>query len=321
LILGDVTYGACCIDDLASKKLGCDFIVHYGHSCLVPLTVTTIKILYVFVEIQFDISHLVACIRENFFSLESQSDVVISQGKVAIMGTIQFSSAIHSVITQLQKELSPENFSMIFCPQAKPLSTGETLGCTSPVLPIDTTVVIFLADGRFHLESVMIQNSRPSLSFFRYDPYSKLLTIEGYDTERMKQIRWNAISQCRNGLVFGIVLGTLGRQGSQIIFKRMRRLLKEWDERERLVSGERRRAVLFLMAELNPLKIAQIIGIDVWVQISCPRLSIDWGTEFKQPTLTSYEFEVLVGSTQWSEIYPMDYYRKDGGSWGNYYQE
>ena len=32
LILGDVTYGACCIDDLASKKLDCDFIVHYGHS-------------------------------------------------------------------------------------------------------------------------------------------------------------------------------------------------------------------------------------------------------------------------------------------------
>jgi 2-(3-amino-3-carboxypropyl)histidine synthase len=37
LILGDVTYGACCVDDLASKALDCDFIVHYGHSCLVPI--------------------------------------------------------------------------------------------------------------------------------------------------------------------------------------------------------------------------------------------------------------------------------------------
>ena len=42
LILGDVTYGACCIDDLASKKLGCQFIVHYGHSCLVPIPEMTI---------------------------------------------------------------------------------------------------------------------------------------------------------------------------------------------------------------------------------------------------------------------------------------
>jgi 2-(3-amino-3-carboxypropyl)histidine synthase len=113
----------------------------------------------------------------------------------------------------------------------------------------------------------------------------------------------------------------------------MQRLLKEWDDRERHASGEKRRAILFLMAELNPTKIAQITGIDVWVQISCPRLSIDWGTEFKQviasaikflthsqPTLTSYEFEVLVGSAQWTHEYPMDYYRKDGGSWANYYQ-
>lgn len=37
LILGDVTYGACCVDDLASKALECDFVVHYGHSCLVSV--------------------------------------------------------------------------------------------------------------------------------------------------------------------------------------------------------------------------------------------------------------------------------------------
>ena len=34
VILADVTYGACCIDDLTAKKLGVDLLVHYGHSCL-----------------------------------------------------------------------------------------------------------------------------------------------------------------------------------------------------------------------------------------------------------------------------------------------
>ena len=63
LILGDVTYGACCIDDLASKQLGCDFIVHYGHSCLVPIQAMSIKnLLYVFVEIKFDIDMCVESI-------------------------------------------------------------------------------------------------------------------------------------------------------------------------------------------------------------------------------------------------------------------
>jgi len=40
VILGDVTYGACCIDDLGASAVGADFLVHYGHSCLVPLHTT-----------------------------------------------------------------------------------------------------------------------------------------------------------------------------------------------------------------------------------------------------------------------------------------
>lgn len=38
--MGDVTYGACCVDDFSAKALGADLLVHYGHSCLVPVDVT-----------------------------------------------------------------------------------------------------------------------------------------------------------------------------------------------------------------------------------------------------------------------------------------
>ena len=37
VIMGDVTYGACCVDDLSAAALGCILLVHYGHSCLVPI--------------------------------------------------------------------------------------------------------------------------------------------------------------------------------------------------------------------------------------------------------------------------------------------
>lgn len=68
---------------------------------------------------------------------------------------------------------------------------GETLGCTSPILT-NCEAVVFVADGRFHLESVMIQNPSLHDSFFRYDPYSKILSHEGYDTEKMRRIRWSS---------------------------------------------------------------------------------------------------------------------------------
>jgi 2-(3-amino-3-carboxypropyl)histidine synthase len=74
VITGDVTYGACCIDDLTAKQLDVDFIIHYGvclvftigHSCLVPINETVVKTLYVFVEMNIDMNHAVQTILLNF---------------------------------------------------------------------------------------------------------------------------------------------------------------------------------------------------------------------------------------------------------------
>lgn len=37
MIVADENYGACCIEDQAGFLFGADFIIHYGHSCLVPI--------------------------------------------------------------------------------------------------------------------------------------------------------------------------------------------------------------------------------------------------------------------------------------------
>ena len=96
LILGDVTYGACCVDDLASKALECDFVVHYGHSCLVPIQELTVKnALYVFVEIDIDIDHLVSSIIFNY--------KVDQTKKVYLLGTIQFNKALYVAKAMLEK--------------------------------------------------------------------------------------------------------------------------------------------------------------------------------------------------------------------------
>ena len=48
-------YGACCVDDLTARKLGVGLLIHYGHSCLVPINETVIPMLYVFVDIGINI--------------------------------------------------------------------------------------------------------------------------------------------------------------------------------------------------------------------------------------------------------------------------
>jgi 2-(3-amino-3-carboxypropyl)histidine synthase len=117
VIQGDVTYGACCVDDLGAQAMGCDFLVHYGHSCLVPLTATTVPCLYVFVEIKIDDDHAAECLKRT-----------IPRGsKVHVMGTVQFRGAIFSCRENLEKAGHT-----CVVPQAKPLSPGEVLGCTAP---------------------------------------------------------------------------------------------------------------------------------------------------------------------------------------------
>jgi 2-(3-amino-3-carboxypropyl)histidine synthase len=62
-VMGDVTFGACCIDDFSAEALGADLLVHYGHSCLVPVDVTRLPCMYVFVDIKMDLQHFLATVR------------------------------------------------------------------------------------------------------------------------------------------------------------------------------------------------------------------------------------------------------------------
>jgi len=287
VIMGDVTYGACCVDDLTAKALGCDFLIHYAHSCLVPITVTTIRTIYVFVDITIDVQHFVDTIKHNF---EPQS-------RIAFVGTIQFVTAL-----QASKKLLEHDYHIVI-PQTRPLSPGEILGCTSsPVGDYDS--IICLGDGRFHLESIMISN--PEIKAYRYDPYAKQMTYEEYDHEDMYEMRKEAISKAKKAKKFGLILGTLGRQGS----------LKVLDYIEDLLKKKNKEYVIVLLSEIFPSKIDQFSDVDAWIQLACPRLSIDWGYSFSRPLLNTYEAAVTLEAIPWQPSYPMDYWAKNSlGLW------
>ncbi|KAL8814377.1 MAG: hypothetical protein Q9223_006394 [Gallowayella weberi] len=291
LIMGDVTYGACCIDDYTARALGCELLVHYAHSCLIPVDVTKIKTLYVFVDISIDTSHLIATLERNFDSGKT----------IAMVGTIQFNATLHNVRPVLERA----GFKVIV-PQITPLSKGEILGCTSPRLSDDAAdLILYLGDGRFHLESAMIHN--PSLPAYRYDPYSRKLTRETYDHEDMHDLRRQAIQQGKKAKKWGLILGSLGRQGNPHTMTMIEERLNE-------------RNIPFinlLLSEIFPGKLAMMDDVDCWVQIACPRLSIDWGYAFPKPLLTPYEALIALGVREdWKAdnqgVYPMDFYSKEG---------
>lgn len=132
------------------------------------------------------------------------------------------------------------------------------------------------------------------------------------------------------------------RQGNPAILSRIRSLLHS--------NGIR--SIIVLLSEIFPKKLEMMSntttvtrggnssgGVSAWVQIACPRLSIDWGHYFCVPVLSPFELFVALGevvdtslwvagdeekeggSTEEVDVaaYPMDFYSKSGGPWTNYF--
>ncbi|MES1914649.1 MAG: hypothetical protein MHM6MM_006698 [Cercozoa sp. M6MM] len=178
----------------------------------------------------------------------------------------------------------------------------------------------------------MIRN--PRVACFQYNPYTKRLTRESYDHARMHSDRKQAIDGARlamqQGRTVGVVMSTLGRQGNMRIIERLQQRLNERGVPHFLV----------LLSEIFPHKLAafnaglkdtedksRIVG--TWIQVGCPRLSIDWGIHFEAPLLNPYEAFVSLDSAKWlavpreedaGGVYPMDFYSGSGGQWTNYWQ-
>ena len=300
IILGDMTYGACCIDDIDCQFLDCDLLIHYCHSCLVPSTKCLVEILYVFVEINIDINHLVKTIEYNFDN----------SNYLYLLSSIQFNSSLFLLKRKLIEKGYDKN--KLIIPQCKPRVQGEVLGCTSPILnkKNENNYVIFICDGRFHMESVMIQN--PLFKYYQYNPFNHRFTIEEYDYKLMKKIRFEQIEKFKNMKFFGIIFGTLGRQGNPYILKRLCNLLDKYNKKY----------IIIMLNEITQNKIINYNKCECFIQIACPRLSIDWSDQFDRPMLTPYEIYLAFGQEKLENgVYNMNNYSNDTGEWGHFFKD
>uniref|UniRef100_A0A2C9KZL2 2-(3-amino-3-carboxypropyl)histidine synthase subunit 1 n=1 Tax=Biomphalaria glabrata TaxID=6526 RepID=A0A2C9KZL2_BIOGL len=247
--------------------------------------------------------------------------------------------SINGIAEKSAKQLLSPHYTVI-TPQSKPLSPGEILGCTSPKLT-DCDVIIYLGDGRFHLESIMIHNPNlpdNSKKFYtshmfrvmdssifmlmacseHYGPISLVELWEGVPITQTEGIHMLYIFvdikidtvHFMDTLKLNFDPGTRMALVSTIQFVAALQNLKT------RIVGSGKKYVIVLLSEIFPDKLQRMDSVDAWVQIACPRLSIDWGSAFSKPLLTPYELNVALRLTEWQETYPMDYYANDSlGPW------
>ena len=82
-ILGDTSYGECCVDGIAAKHVGADSIIHFGDTCF--SFTETLPVLYIFTQCILDVDDLNCEINTKVFKNET-----IDNKRVAIFYDVHY---------------------------------------------------------------------------------------------------------------------------------------------------------------------------------------------------------------------------------------
>ena len=150
--------------------------------------------------------------------------------------------------------------------------------------------VVFLNRRMTHITYILKHQHQQVQSIFQNN-YSREIRHKDDETSSKR-----VDTKARKAKRWGVILGTLGRQGSPAILKHVESVLKK----------RNMPYFVILMSEIFPERLKRFgKEVDAWIQIACPRLSIDWGHHFSKPLLSAYEFEVTMKESEWRERYPM----------------
>ena len=77
-----------------------------------------------------------------------------------------------------------------------------------------------------------------------------------------------------------------------------------------------------MLNEITQNKIINYNKCEGFIQLACPRLSIDWSDQFSKPMLTPYEIYIALDQIKLeNDTYAMNNYSNDTGEWGHFFKE
>ena len=270
IISGDINYGACDPADREARLLGCDALIHLGHSYMrLNLEVPTI---FVPAFAKVDVVP----------SLEKNLDEIKKLGeKIALVTTAQH---IHQ-LERAREFLEKEGFEVVFGRGDSRVSwPGQVLGCNFSAAKVEAEGVLFIGAGYFHPLGVALATKKPTLAV---NPYSGDAIWMNKEVEHLVRKRWAQIAKAMDTKKFGVITSTKKGQLRLAEAKRVVELLREHGKYARLIA-------------MNHISYPALEGFDfdAYVVVACPRVPIDDHENWRKPVLTPRELELLLGLTE-----------------------
>ena len=274
-ILGDTSYGACCVDEVAAEHADADVVIHYGRSCLSPTS--RIPALYVFTQQPLDEQRLLGHFKSFYEDLEQ---------KIILMADVTYQQHLPS----LRKELEGHGFRNLFL--------AKVLHDPSSPLPNRTIPPEVEVDPRkleewqlFHISDppealLLILSSRIgdvqiySSSYTSGNSYN----IVEPSANRALNRRYALLTSVSTVPIFGILINTLSVKNYLHVVEHVKSQI--------LIAGKK--SYTFVVGKVNAAKIANFSEIGAWVVVGCWESSLIDGKDFWKPVITPFELELAL---------------------------
>ncbi|CAM5136573.1 unnamed protein product [Eretmochelys imbricata] len=291
-ILGDTSYGSCCVDEVAAEHVGAEAVVHYGPACLSPCR--KLLVLHVFGQQPLDTERCAGAFRELY--PDRQSHVVVLSDVVYAHALGELEQLLgpeypHVVFSRLASDEAPD------CPQGPGLvrQFGRLFAVEAQSGLKDYAMFYVGAEGLALTNFMLSWNRCPFSSF---NPATGHGRRESLDGNRALLRRLYLVERARDARVVGILVGTLGVAGYLSILEHLRGTL----------SRAGKRSYTLAMGKLSPAKLANFLEVDVFVLVACPQNSLLDSRDFYRPVVTPYELELACNpAREWSSLYVTDF--------------
>ena len=279
VISGDPCYGACDLVDTKLKNLGCELLIHIGHTKIPSLDKTIIPVLFINAIADFEINKV---IEKAIPSLNGK--------KIGLTTTAQHVNNLDDV-----KNILKENgFEPVISKGDKRIGfPGQILGCnfsSASKIIEEVDMFLYIGSGNFHPLGMMISTAKDVMVC---DPYTNKVTFKELTDfkDMILRQRYGAITRSKNAKNFGIIISYKKGQNRYDLAKKLKKL----------IIKKSKNAYFIFVDFLNPANLESFRDIDCFVSTACPRIAIDDYLSYKKPIITPVELEIALGFKKWDD--------------------
>ncbi|XP_050521998.1 2-(3-amino-3-carboxypropyl)histidine synthase subunit 2 isoform X2 [Daktulosphaira vitifoliae] len=268
-ILGDTSYGSCCVDETAAQHVNADCVIHFGRACLTPTS--CLPVYYILPKQNLDIQKCSTIILEQFSSIDEPIlvlyDVVYHHLRNYLVESLASIKSI--VISNLDLPHSEENKDVV------KLFGRQFSDC-------NYKYIIYLTfDNYMNNVNRFILNKQGSEVYLYKNNFDVLIEESLSKVIKQKYYIHEKIKDCTH---IGILICSLSMKGLMDHIKKVKSLCK----------AHNKKSYIFSVGRPNVAKLANFPEVQIFVNITCSEGVIENKKEFMQLIVGIEDIEVAL---------------------------